>query len=327
MPELSLGFISNKFLLRWAVVCSCLALVSVASALTADPHRSKSDERSCNICHDSPDFSRPDKLCISCHQCGKFEDSDCLDCHEIHGRADVVLFMRKGRVEKEVTRRSQSPHNRKGDCLACHRNEPKEEEDPWLNYEGDINLICGDCHGHKTCQHPVGVGVPDYMKTEHGLLLDDEKRITCITCHLPECRKDGTISLAGFSRTRTLQTNELCYRCHKPVAGNPHQNIARRRNCRDCHSKVPQRSGQIPGRTLFAGSRLVCLLCHPERPHPANVDHRREFAHVEIQRKRNFRIDSLGRITCISCHDPHSDPRLSCKTNAAYCIDCHGKYF
>ncbi len=324
MPELPLRFISDNTWSRWAIVWSCLALVSVASADTANPHRLSADKTDCDLCHASSNFDRPEKLCFSCHRCLKDEGrSNCLNCHQAHGAADVVLFIKKGWMDLEVSRWSRPFHNRESDCLTCHRSISPNEEGPDLKHGGDISLICGDCHGRGICRHPVGIVVPDDMISPPMLRLDDEKRITCITCHRPECEKDNSISLVGFSRKGGVQTNELCYQCHKPVADNPHIDILKRRNCRDCHGIVPRGAGSVADYIPSSNARLVCLLCHPERPHPAGYEH----LGVLDKRQVNMPTDSFGRITCTSCHNPHAGPSLSCRTNEATCIDCHKEHF
>jgi hypothetical protein len=299
-------------------------LASVASTDTVNPHRQSIDKHTCDSCHHSPDFDNPDKLCSSCHRCKEKEDaSSCLNCHEHHGSAEVVGLLKKEWVRVEIAEWSQTFHDPQVDCLACHRSIPENKEELDLKFNGDINRLCHECHAQITCQHPVGITVPDYMKIPEGLSLDSKKRITCITCHRPECYGDSSVSLVGFSRMEGVQTNKICYQCHKPLVKNPHIEVFLQQNCPNCHGFVQPGGGEY---AVFANSRLFCLLCHPERPHPARNDHRWIPSSGKGRIIKNVQLDSFGRITCTSCHNPHANPRFSCSMNTA-CEDCHSEYF
>lgn len=284
-------------------------------------------EQGCDPCHKSPDFDNPESLCFSCHHCADIENvSRCLNCHEPHGTSGTIGLLKKKWVVNETARWSSILHRRDDDCLTCHHSRPRNKTSLNLKFAEDINLLCRDCHAQATCGHPVGITIPGYMKKSEGLNLDNNKRIICTTCHRLNCQGDGSIAFMGFSRKNGLQTNELCYQCHQPQVKNPHNNVYSRRNCRTCHAFVRQENKLENDYTFLTDPRMVCLRCHPDRPHPAGDDHRHVFPLKEKLVMKNFHLDSFGRITCTSCHRPHTNPRLFCITNVS-CIDCHRKYF
>lgn len=85
-------------------------------------------------------------------------------------------------------------------CISCHI-----EEGSGTLREG-IDAICIGCHPNSPGNdHPIGLAVADIPKK---LPLDEEGKITCITCHEPHGK--GT-----EERLLRIRFNDLCIECHK----------------------------------------------------------------------------------------------------------------
>jgi len=85
-------------------------------------------------------------------------------------------------------------------CALCH----VEEGSPAL--KASVNKTCIDCHPNSpTRDHPIGRVVQD---APEKLPLDEENRITCITCHEPHGK--GT-----EEQLLRMDFNSLCVVCHK----------------------------------------------------------------------------------------------------------------
>jgi predicted CXXCH cytochrome family protein len=86
--------------------------------------------------------------------------------------------------------------------------------------------------------------------------------------------------------------------------------------CSDCHVETAL-SG--PGMLKQKPSSL-CFTCHPDRQAPA--EHR-----VDVEPGMTVRDLPLfeNRMTCVTCHDPHSNPHGSLlrKPEADLCLSCH----
>lgn len=105
------------------------------------------------------------------------------------------------------------PHDFRGygmDCRACH-------EEPGIRKAGrltkPVGAICLGCHPFLGRSHPVDI-VPSF-KLPQGFPLDDNKRMTCATCHDPHRSYRNPVS-GGRSHylRRTESKKEFCMLCH-----------------------------------------------------------------------------------------------------------------
>ncbi|MBZ0304562.1 MAG: hypothetical protein K8I82_00710, partial [Anaerolineae bacterium] len=68
-----------------------------------------------------------------------------------------------------------------------------------------LSQACLKCHpGSENRDHPIGVT----PRKAEGLPLDEESRITCITCHEPHGKET-------FGQLLRKDFNSLCRSCHK----------------------------------------------------------------------------------------------------------------
>ncbi len=189
----------------------------------------------------------------------------------------------------------------------------------------DLKAMC-DCHSQEPgiYIHPSGIEPSTRLapRIPEGFPLSTGE-LTCMTCHDPVrlCLEPGggSSSLRGGPyETKTA----VCFRCHD---GDSYERY-------DCHDQLDARGKIIEGTCLFCHSALpdewnpgyqdlefvgdmddLCERCHPMGPHCAGVDHlripskqmRNRMAAVEKKFNTLLPLDKSGRLTCVTCHNPH----------------------
>lgn len=144
-------------------------------------------------------------------------------------------------------------------------------------------------------------------------LVQDETTITrCFNCHATNV--DPGPDLAA------MQPGVVCERCHGP--GSEHVAAARR----------PGASREELARSVFnGGGRLpakasveVCAGCHrlatADPSDPASI----RFQPIGLMASRCFQ--KSGKLSCLTCHDPHGDAVLTAADAGHYrerCLSCH----
>jgi hypothetical protein len=241
-------------------------------------------------------------------------------------------------------------------CTVCHVTVPAGKRDSQLKFGGDYNLLC-QCHTPRHYVHPVDV-IPSRTLSARippDLPMEND-RLTCLTCHdiHHQCsqRRFERNSLRGAPYPRRY---DFCYRCHDPSlyeAFNPHiqKDEAGRvqpRTCLYCHASVPDPTTDTYASLQYLGDLVtLCQRCHRiDGKHSGNFDHMvvpsANMLAVMQQMETKFGIilplDAGGKLTCITCHNPHAkgvipDDRASAKgADAKYrhrlperlCIECH----
>jgi hypothetical protein len=146
---------------------------------------------------------------------------------------------------------------------------------------------------------------------------------------------------AALGRRPKAEEITRCFGCHaagvRPALGKGSPNldwIQPGVQCERCHG--PGRDHvQTPSRTNISGNHApdaktqvaFCAQCHrapeqslgttPERADPMLV----RFAPVGLSASRCFQAS--GRLTCLTCHDPHEDARQDAAFYSAVCQTCH----
>ncbi len=286
------------------------------------PH--SGDERSCMFCHQAkPQKGQPAKvaargvqLCNFCHggvqdghyrQANPFgeEEVDCLTCHDPHLGPESQARLRESFFTAIEGKTTINPHYRKTLCSACHR---RDEKNALLSQ--DPVVLCNRCHGTGEIVgdiHPLKK-VPDTFSPPPDWPLD-KGFLTCLTCHLAghaEHRGTWKFLRGGPYEDR----NDFCRNCHDPESygdRNPHRDINRGQGCEFCHAVRP-----VPGKDtidtvkFIADPNLLCLRCHDDAAHPADVEHT-----MTIDDERASSIPKIlpvyrgGKIVCATCHNPH----------------------
>ena len=245
-------------------------------------------------------------------------------------------------------------------CSECHERTPVKGGNPYLKYNGDYQKLCNRCHHGQSrgyC-HPLEIPsssnrtltIPQDFPLQNG-------RFTCETCHdmYRQCvrRRFDRYTLRGAPYPRKT---DFCYRCHDkqkyPERNAHHQILADgaldTRMCLYCHRKKPNEKTATYKEVTFIGdTRELCRRCHPiEGNHPGNFDHMaappsaKALKHMAEMAKRFDIILPLaqdGRMTCITCHNPHqkgviavdkpsakgADSKYRESLPGTLCIECH----
>jgi hypothetical protein len=245
-------------------------------------------------------------------------------------------------------------------CSECHERTPVKGGNPYLKYNGDYQKLCNRCHHGQSpgyC-HPLEIPSPSNrtLTLPKDFPLQDG-RFTCETCHdmYRQCvrRRFDRYTLRGAPYPRKT---DFCYRCHdkkKYPERNAHHQILTdgaldTRMCLYCHSKKPNEKTETYKEVTFIGdTRALCRRCHPvEGNHPGNFDHMaappsaKALKHMAEMTKRFDIILPLaqdGRMTCITCHNPHqkgviaadkpsakgADSKFRERLPGTLCIECH----
>lgn len=218
-------------------------------------------------------------------------------------------------------------------CLECHLTRKVDPKTKSLKYNGDFNKLCLRCHDDRKPIHFHPMGVPpdssSGVKIPAGFPLQQGK-LDCRTCHdiYQQCHDSeadklllkGQMLLRGMPYKNPLV---FCYRCHDQsnyLRYNPHQQLdaaghVLQNKCLYCHTTVPDAS-----RTTYREVKLIdnytelCKGCHYSTARqPLHARHLRkpplEIAQHMKEMQEEYKIvlplDRQGRITCVTCHNPH----------------------
>lgn len=309
------------------------------------PH--SGDDRACAFCHAARPVEGAEvkvlpqgiALCNFCH--GTVQDEhyaginpfegevNCLSCHNPHLGPDHPGRLKRRYYDFLRGAVTVNPHGKKTLCSLCH-----VEEKNFTLLTKDRDALCNRCHGsgrivgqsHPVSELPEGMTVPEGWPLFRG-------RMTCLTCHLPGHEDDsGKVHLLRGSPYEYRQI--LCRRCHDFGSlrkTNPHQSIQQLQGCETCHDRRPI-FGRDTGKTVTfkASVNLLCLRCHDDIPHPANVLHTvvvKESAARTIS--SYLPLGPYSRVTCATCHNPHLPEEGTGKLrepvpNTSICTHCHG---
>jgi len=272
----------------------------------------------------------------------------CISCHNPHGGTGEAKFLRREFVELALLSGRIRPHYQVSLCRSCHTEMPRLPRGfPGAQRLAEIPLreenptrLCNRCHESglsKANAHPiraVSEKIRERMPADWPLF---EGSLTCITCHTAGDSPFFDPANPNFLRGGPYENrNDICWRCHlreELALLNPHQDVQVDRGCELCHDTKPDRNKPIDVRKLkFKGDIVVlCLRCHEYQEHPANFNHNgrpdaARMKRVRIQVPEDFPLDTEGRLTCATCHNPHAgDPKASRGVGVGLeiCGDCH----
>jgi len=217
-------------------------------------------------------------------------------------------------------------------CLVCHEQTPRQGV-KLLKYGGDLKQLCR-CHYSSIVKdlHPVGIEPSEEKKKRlpNDFPLQDGK-IDCITCHdiFDQCRDSGSEGMFTDESRLFLRggpykdLNKLCYKCHNEIKFkkyNPHKQLNANGDivglkCLYCHKEIPDvNQAGYDDITLIGNLDMLCDRCHNKVGEQSlHASHMRKpsakvFASIK-QLENKFGIilplNDDGKITCVTCHNPH----------------------
>ena len=180
-----------------------------------------------------------------------------------------------------------------------------------LGFNRPIQAGCIFCHS----------GRPRPIANTNGQFESDpfsELAIGCENCHgpgaahiaamkSPHAARDESLHIINPARLTPYLANNICMACHQTG---------------DVRVLKPGKTYQDfrPGEPL--DNTLSILMIPPTRSAPPNVDHVEHYYSMTLS--KCYR-ESRGRLSCITCHDPHVEP--SREEAPAYfngkCLSCH----
>ena len=213
-------------------------------------------------------------------------------------------------------------------CNECHEQPAVPGGDLFLRYGGDYGQLCR-CHigSSEVYIHPFNITptvekrkrIPPDFPLESG-------KLTCLTCHdiYRQCQKRlfERNSLRGAPYPRRVS---FCYNCHpmetyEPV--DPHQQLNDNDEiiigtCLICHKEKPdEKHATFKDVTFIGDIEMICRRCHHiAGNHSGNHDHMKNIPSadglkriklVEAMYNTRLPLNENGKMTCITCHNPHS---------------------
>ncbi len=221
-------------------------------------------------------------------------------------------------------------------CSECHL-EAGGQGRMAMRFE-DYTETCR-CHNYtsETYTHPVGIKLSAEKRAKipsEFPLYDDT--ITCATCHIMSLQCQADSSMKKFNRAflrvnPLLSRTAICYKCHneaKYKMMDPHNQLNKEGNvvkekCLYCHKRLPDVNQTTRGVSKriedlvspIGQLDVLCYRCHYKqiRMHPINANHlKKPSARILRNMRRSERklgiilpLDAQGKITCVTCHNPH----------------------
>ena len=191
-------------------------------------------------------------------------------------------------------------------------------------------------------------------------------KVYCMSCHDasvlaakptngPRGRRRGAKQKPHLRGGPYEARTDFCFQCHDPkryerknahLQLDDHGDVMLDR-CLYCHTEKPDVDrSSFEDIALVNSSETICLGCHTLKPrHTGNIDHmvkppkpfQARMAKMVEDSEIILPIDRDGKMTCITCHNPHqkgvipfdrpsakgADSRYRHRT-AAICTECHG---
>lgn len=215
-------------------------------------------------------------------------------------------------------------------CGECHEKTPKKGGNKFLRFGGDFTQLC-KCHGYTSSNylHPVDIEPSEEKKAKipkKEFPLSNGK-VTCSTCHDIYMQCQDSPQLNQFNKrflrgAPYVRRTDLCFKCHdekKYKMLDPHNQLNENgdiiaEKCLYCHVEKPdEKTATFKEVKLIGNLEILCQRCHGERIHPANANHLHKPSEVTLaimkEGEKQYGIvlplDSDGRISCPTCHNPH----------------------
>ncbi len=287
----------------------------------------KNIDKICNFCHILDIDTHPrnvDNIAKLSEELPRSSDGKvvCITCHDPHGSISTINFLRERYVIDLEFGKYENPHNVKEyfNCLKCHLDVPKVSDVVICRNKDDFILLCYTCHGAdaEKC-HPVNIRLSDGMTLPEGFELDKNDLISCVTCHNPDCSGDKKIRYKNMDTIKKMNCND-CHDFSGIENDDPHTGADKvTEDCQYCHKRGANMN------EFGMNKRFLCMKCHKFKEHPA-----KGIAASSIIMSSlipGVILDKKGKISCTTCHDPHSKDQLNFKLRVVddmtICEACH----
>jgi predicted CXXCH cytochrome family protein len=297
------------------------------------------------------------QLCQSCHKDHTLGPQE--GAHPIGGMPWAIPN------ELIIAGAKPPPDNRTLTCQVCHMPHGSKQEHLLVMGTGS-NQLCLTCHQElrpgmfrhdRPTDHPSNPLIQDPHQLDFikkmGTAIGDQGRLICLSCHKVHHGKGRRFLLAD-----DLAGGKFCINCHSnkaSVTGSPHDLTVAAPDERNRLGMLPTASGSCGACHLFHDfARSVqptpldpaghCVTCHqPDQcaanaltgqwGHPVNVSLTAGMPTGLLPLLSSKNADGVENnvVTCITCHDPHSNDQTHPKflRNAAkpseLCITCHSE--
>jgi tetratricopeptide (TPR) repeat protein len=139
-----------------------------------------------------------------------------------------------------------------------------------------------------------------------------DSQATALRCF--RCHSTGPVTLAADYKVAPSELGVRCESCHGPGAA---------------HIKQPGTPGTIQNPKRLTPTELnhLCGACHRQA---SDLDHETDWTNAwnvrhqpsYLHRAACFR-NSSGRLSCLTCHDPHGPLNKTVSSYDAHCVSCH----
>jgi len=278
-----------------------------------------------------------------------------------------IIFVPLNVFAAKQPQKYTSLHHFQLPCGNCHMpgstdsSDQLQEKNIAWQVSGDINQQCATpgCHDFDPMlSHPVGVRSQGVFPTD--MPLDNDMRITCLTCHdKPRSSENSIDPNSGSERSlRTPQGIEFCVSCHMKMGGTTikqsHWQFSARAHLL---SEKPPFKETANFEQFFGGidpESRSCLSCHdnisvniPAQNETTRQKKRRwqkmtdhpigmEYGDVALRRINSYKFPLIddrirmfnGRVGCGSCHSLYAqtkDHLVERNERGILCRKCHNK--
>jgi len=189
--------------------------------------------------------------------------------------------------------------------------------------------------------HILDVKLLNTMNPPKEFKLGDKKRLQCNSCHGTKNIMDTPIEKLDKNNAKFLhggpyaELTEFCYQCHLKkdhTRNNIHilldkQGKIIKNKCLYCHKEVQKtdQAKNISEIKLRQPAEIICYACHLKTPHLNTLEHMVELKDKKLQqwelitKEKNIYmpLTEKGKVTCITCHNPHQQGVLEQQLAAA----------
>ena len=300
------------------------------------PHATEALARAGEFARDDPTRTEPApyvgaRACERCHASIYRSQRQGRHSRTFSGVADLNdVRLPDGPVPDPVLPSTSHALRREGDAIRLTTRTGDRELSAWIAFavgsgdrgltmvtrpEGGLSRVCRvssylggtlwELTSHAADPHPDDSGGPLGRPMAAGAT---EK---CVDCHVTSLR-------AARDRTAPEAADRGigCERCHGP-GGNHLVAI---------DLKFPDPAIARPSRATAAQILKLCGTCHKaDDPSVTEADPRFvRFQAASLPLSRCY-SESLGALSCVTCHDPHRDADRDPAAYEARCLDCHGQ--